>query len=266
MDPYHEFECTGRDDKYIQNLDITDRCRKEYESESAEEYPTLANYIEDYYGYEGVPFGDEPDLVDSHKFGYYQVDETGSVVKVVERTNPNSKWDWYVEGGRWTGFFPLKKGGDANSARKGDIDFEGARKEAADTAEARYMQVHAVIAGRPIPSWPMIRDQYADVSVAREHYYADPVLADLSNTDFWKPWDEVEAFDCDRETFIQRARDNAISAFAVVQNGVWFERGKMLMFGASVDEMSEDVWNAQVARMIESLSDDTVLTIVDCHI
>lgn len=266
MEPYHQFECTGRDDKYIQNLDITEGCHRDYKAESADEYPTFANYVEDYYGYEGVPFGEDPDLANVHKYGYYLMDEAGNVIQVIQRTNPNYKWDWYVEGGRWTGFLPLKNGKAANSARKIEIDFKGAQDDAAQKAAARYDQVHSVIAGRPIPSWSSICDQYVDISVARKKYQDVAVLAELRNTDFWKPWDEVEAFDCDRTTFIQRARDNAISAFAFVKDGVWYERGKMLMFGESADEMSEDEWNAKVASMIESLAADTVITIVDCHI
>ena len=34
MQPYHEFECTGNDDQYVQNIDITARVRREYEDEN----------------------------------------------------------------------------------------------------------------------------------------------------------------------------------------------------------------------------------------
>ena len=32
MQPWHEFECTGDDDQYIQDIDKTEEARKEYES------------------------------------------------------------------------------------------------------------------------------------------------------------------------------------------------------------------------------------------
>ena len=44
--------------------------------------------------------------------------------------NPNSKWDWYVIGGRWNGFLPLKtlnNAGDritTNEACVGEVDWE----------------------------------------------------------------------------------------------------------------------------------------------
>lgn len=34
------------------------------------------------------------------------MDEDGNILSTY---NPNSKWDWYVIGGRWSGYFPLKE-------------------------------------------------------------------------------------------------------------------------------------------------------------
>ena len=36
--PYHEFECTGRDDEYVQDVDITERARHEFESDTKRRY------------------------------------------------------------------------------------------------------------------------------------------------------------------------------------------------------------------------------------
>ena len=38
--------------------------------------------------------------------------------------NTNARWDWYKLGGRWKGFFHLKKGKNVDQAKKGDIDFK----------------------------------------------------------------------------------------------------------------------------------------------
>lgn len=43
-----------------------------------------------------------------HKYGYAKLNKNGEVTQVIDRTNPNYKWDWYQLGGRWTGFFKLK--------------------------------------------------------------------------------------------------------------------------------------------------------------
>ena len=50
-----------------------------------------------------VPFGSEPDTADAHKYGYVLLTADGDVYKVIRRTNPNAKWDWWSVGGRWSG-------------------------------------------------------------------------------------------------------------------------------------------------------------------
>lgn len=70
----------------------------------------------------------------------------GDGLFLIERGNPDGKWDWWVVGGRWIGFWKSKPGADcllgesgsfsnapehnADVIRKGDIDFVAAREEA----------------------------------------------------------------------------------------------------------------------------------------
>lgn len=49
-------------------------------------------------------------------------------------------------------------------------------------------------------------------------------------------------------------------------NGVWCAKGEMGWFGMSDDELSQDDWNRKVNELIDGLPDDTLMTIVDCHI
>ena len=70
----------------------------------------------------------------------------------------------------------------------------------------------------------------------------------------------------DRETFVKNARDNAVTTFAVIKDGEWIERGNMGWFGIVSNEGDRDEWNARVSEMIDELDDDTLITIVDCHI
>ena len=39
------------------------------------------------------------------------------------RCNPNAKWDWYQEGGRWSGFFHTGDGADVSEELVSRIDF-----------------------------------------------------------------------------------------------------------------------------------------------
>lgn len=47
-------------------------------------------------------------------------DEEGNLLTTY---NPNSKWDWYVVGGRWKNLLKLKDGSRADYAKIKDIDF-----------------------------------------------------------------------------------------------------------------------------------------------
>jgi hypothetical protein len=97
---------------------------KKKEVPFTELYPKFEDYIEEYVGY----------TRDSqrNRYGYW--------------ANPNAKWDWYSLGGRWTGFFKLKKNslgllgepgiltepaeiGHVDQCRWGMVDIDGMRKE-----------------------------------------------------------------------------------------------------------------------------------------
>lgn len=277
--PYHEFECTGHDDEYVVNVDITkeilDSIKNGASVEHAlEDYGLWENRIQ-----EGAPL----DLKDAHKYGYAVMNPDDSVNKVVRRTNPNKKWDWYSVGGRWSGFFKLKPGATgvlgepsifdttpqtegADQALKNAIDFDGMREEAASEALTRYREVRALLDSHPVPrTWPDIRDNTPDIKQARDDYHAQPaVKAMMSNKDFY--WLNVEDFLCTEEEYFIRARNEAISTYAVVKDGVWYGKGEMGWFGVSLDEVNEAVWLQKMNELIDSCPDDTLFTLVDCHI
>jgi hypothetical protein len=81
--------------------------------------------------------------------------------------NPNGKWDWFMIGGNWTGFFKLKEGRKgvlgkpgvfrkeitdeswADQAHKDDIDFDQMRNEAEKRAIKNYDAVQEAIRDTP---------------------------------------------------------------------------------------------------------------------
>lgn len=69
-----------------------------------------------------------------------------------------------------------------------------------------------------------------------------------------------------REQHIQNARNGAIATFAVLKDGKWYERGSMGWWGCVADEKNKEEWYNEFSSLIDSLPDDTLLTIVDCHI
>ena len=236
----------------------------------------------------------------NHKYGYTLVDEQGNVIKTVNRTNPGKKWDWYSVGGRWNGYFKLKPmtmgvlgrpglqtmnedyepaGEDrADIILKGDIDIEGMRWEAGEEAAKNYNLFLNVTRDLPLPlTWEQVQERNrtgefhengepkVDWNAAREQYNSQPMVVALrSNRETM--WFDIDDFMCSKETYIQRARDRALATFAVVKDGKWYERGGMGWFGVVHDEKDRDTWLREFAELIDGLPDDTMLTVVDCHI
>ena len=77
--------------------------------------------------------------------------------------------------------------------------------------------------------------------------------------------DPVEKFSCTREEYIQRARNNVLVPFAVIQDGQWHAQGQMGWFGMSKDDMTGDEWSAKVQEIYRSLPKDCFIAMVDCH-
>lgn len=290
--PYHEFECTGRDDEFVQNIDRMEEAREEY-AERGDDEP-FAEFVEGWYGLSRVQPGEEPDLANAHKYGWLRVDEAGEVVEVIDRTNPNKRWDWWTVGGRWTGFLTLKPGctgdlGDigvsemfysheervalavertyrADCAKKGDIDFAAMRAEAEREAAGRYDRAHTLIGDHPIRTWEEVRTAHpGDISDARKEYWEQPATVALRE-DRDLAWEGPDQFAVSRDTYLARARNAAGRTFAVVKDGEWFERGKMGWFASVAGDVGDDEWDRQFAALVDGLADDTLLTVVDCHI
>jgi len=165
--------------------------------------------------------------------------------------NPNAKWDWYQVGGRFSGFFRLKDGKKGNfgekswtnkekeispeycdQALKGDIDFDFMIKENIERAKKNW-----------------------DESKTDKDCIKNPTLL------FFKYGIRK---DDTFESYLER--ESSISTFAVLKDGVWYGRGRMGWWGVVSDEKDDNVWNNEFNKLIEELSDDTLLTIVDCHI
>ena len=71
----------------------------EYEP-SKEKYPTIDKLAKEYFGYRKV----------NGKYGYM--------------SNPNAKYDWYSEGGRWSGYLTNKEGNTTNCELLTEVDWD----------------------------------------------------------------------------------------------------------------------------------------------
>lgn len=207
--------------------------------------------------------------------------------------NPNSKWDWYELGGRWTGAFKLKpnhfgklgkpgafgneprEADTVDQAPKGSIDFEKMRMQAKAHAIQTYDLLERVTAGLPLPeSWDAMREANPDIGQARKAYHAQPWIKAVTEVEeldtgiFGGPAEKVYCAleENGRNKYITRAMDSVIDAYAIVKDGQWQGRGEMSWFGVSSNDQDEDTWNAKLWEIVNTLPDDTVLSLYDCHI
>lgn len=287
LQPYHEFECTGINDQYIQEIDKTEKLAGEM---TGDEPFSLQEALE-YHGLEDRVVSDESEVQSAgddapHMYGYAVVKD-GKLVKAVKRTNPNSKWDWYVIGGRWGDMLKLKKdaigftnkrrelelvaGGYADQAVKGNIDVQGMRDAAGRDAAERWDKAAAAAAASGSSwwkSWVQVRAEHGDnLEAARDEYNNQPAIKAMREAAFCRyPLHDYDQYQTPREEFIQAARDGALSAYAVLYNGQWAAKGCMGWFGISDDETNQASWDAKINRLIDELPDDALLTVVDCHI
>jgi len=162
-----------------------------------------------------------------------QTDAEGNIYSTY---NPDSKWDWWEEGGRWNGM--LKAHGErVNSARLGDIDFTPDPE--AYASALRFWDV--VVEHQPaLPG----EDYF---SIYNEQYYRE--------------------YYGDRETYARHMTQ--FSTYAVIlPTGEWIGKGSMGWWGCSSEtgEEAKDWEEHFKERFLDGADSDLILTLVDCHI
>jgi hypothetical protein len=269
LQPYHEYECTGIKDEYVK-FTPTERTMEELqktyeENKEKYNYESFEQFMKDYYGYN---------------------EENGVWGRV---TNPNAKWDWWVIGGRWTGFLKKKEGTNgvlgrpgvfnneptengADIIRKGDVDWEGMRNDVVEESSKRYDLVHEGIKDTPEhESWESVRNRIEDIGEARKFYHSQERIVAFNkvcddNKDLFGWFNSIEDYLYDKDTYIERKKNESITTYAIVKDGQWYQRGEMGWFGISSNDMDQDEWNKKYWELIQSVPDDVILTLVDCHI
>ncbi len=261
--PYHEYECTGVKDQYVVFVEPDESeedLKKEFE-ENKESYDSFDEFMGDYYGYEKH----------EGKFGKW--------------TNPNSKWDWYQLGGRWTGFFKLKDGecgqlgfpglmtapaenGYADQCLKHQIDIESMTEPAIKRAEEKYNLAHSVINEDDFITFDKMKELHDDIEEAKEKYRAQPVIkrwnAKGSIAEKLGFFASPEDFLMTREEYLTQAKNRVITTFAVLMDGKWYERGNMGWWVVVSNENHD--YDEEFKKLFDSLPDDTLISIYDCHV
>lgn len=161
------------------------------------------------------------------------------------------------------------KNGYADQAYKKDIDFDVMYREEEQRAHEQYDRFEKATKGiEPAPLWEDLRKQYENIDDARKVYHDHPWNKALHAVDIHLFSDDpVEYFSVHtggRDEFVSRRKKKAITTFAVLMNGKWYERGSMGWWGCVSGE--KDNWDEEFYKLFESILDDTLLSVVDCHI
>lgn len=157
-------------------------------------------------------------------------DEEGNLLSTY---NPNSKWDWFTIGGRYSNMLITKQGNSTNAARIKDIDWEAMEAEDIKNAEK---------------AWEEAADEPAIIK---------NLLYGIKENDT-------------KETYLERMKKHCkFSTFAVITpDGAWHEVGQMGWFGLSSETAEEEEqWIENYKkRFIDTADPNWWLVILDCHI
>lgn len=197
------------------DIAFAEKCVNEFEPEDA-----YARYRKD---------------MDEDEYPFY--DEDGNELSTY---NPNSKWDWYTIGGRWSGGIPTKSGKNVDFVAVKDISWE----LNADSIEYASRFWDVVVEGAPLQD-----------SESREDFFT-----------FYGPEYYRERYG-DKNTYIKDYCSFATYA-VLTPDGEWHEAGAMGWFGVSLaDAEDHKRFRNEYRELVESYADgDYVACLIDCHI
>lgn len=228
------------------------------------EVETFREYVKGYTNREEVLPGGRV------KYGWTEVTSLmpdGEVVRCIDRTNPNRKWDWWTVGGRWSGLLTLKAGGQSDAARKADVDMATKVKTETTKAGIDWDEARTIIAGRTWQTWDEVGKQYAgNWEKARKAYWGQPAIKALEESDKFKWWSDRDDLLLDRDTYVRRKGLQSAMTFAILHNGEWHEKGKMGWWATVSNQKDRESWEDEWWGVFNSIPDDYTITVVDCHI
>lgn len=173
-------------------------------------------------------------LVDMYE---YELDEKGNVLSIY---NPDSKWDWYVVGGRFSGLLRRK---DTEES----VDFGYARELDFSPNHDEYK--------RALRFWeicvdgekPETEEEKTFAMIYKKEY-------------FLRKYGSKEEYAKIQSEFTTWA--------VLTPNGEWYEPGQMGWFGcSSASEEEEFQFLKDYSKFIEkAIENNWYLTVVDCHI
>ena len=164
------------------------------------------------------------------------------------------------------------KDGHCDQTFKRYIDFEGMRKEAEDEAAKHYDFAVSIFGDTPVnETFDEIKKRLTITDDAREAYWAQPrcVAWSKKKEEMRNSWElgffaSPDDYLISREQFLQNARNSAMVTHAVLKDGKWYEKGEMGYWGFVHGE--KDTWENEFNKLLDSIPEDELLSVYDCHI
>lgn len=324
MEPYSE---NAKDEKYLTFDDVEDDSRKKYETESIdmwerhgmnERYYTwderfrLKSQVDSYgqlpdkpppgYTMVSVPYstlfatfekymsefsGHKTRDPKTNRYGYWR--------------NEKGYWDWYSIGGRWSGFFQLKKGmepivgepgvfknepkpGHGDVVKVSDLDLPALRRQQTKQAREFWKKWLAWLKSPEDDSWTAgVRPRALDCGLLRvvegpyepgeneivipwtKYREQAPRPREASPRDLWND----VAIGMPEKLFFEEyeACFHPLLTYAALDENGWYQPGKMGWFGVSHTEPDNKVAFQRrfVGQFIEEAKPTDLLVLLDCH-
>jgi hypothetical protein len=172
-----------------------------------------------------------------YEYSKYNEEEIGFDGEIYSTYNPNSKWDWYAIGGRWSGYITTKQGKQVDYCYVKDIDLTPNKEE--------YQAAKRI--------WELVVEEQPlkENETKPFNFYSKEYFLDLYKT---------------KENYA--TLQSCFSTYALLVDGEWIEPGKMGWFAMS-SETAESK-EKYINRFNEILNDpkyrNYVFVVVDCHI
>ena len=223
---------------------------------------------------------DDEDLKDN-KIGYYD--------------NPNSKYDWYQIGGRFSGLFQAKNKDEAKNGEKSwtnkdletkgfdiiqkkNIDIEAMIEKAKKETEKYWnvlLKYYPDLTKFPTKSWQdyiseweknhkeFNREEVKKNFENQENYDKDIIAA--LNKELNLLFDNPINFYCkgNKEDFHKKMLYNQFGTFAILKDKFWYQKGQLGWFGTC--EKEDKNWEETYYEILESINDEDWLTVIDYH-
>ena len=177
--------------------------------------------------------------------------------------NPLSKWDWYQVGGRWAGSIILKpeaeKTEEPNFSWGWSEEQKLAVKEMPRVDQARVKDI-----------------EFVNPEAFEEAMRFWELYIDGAKPKNAKEKEMIENVWYKKEFYTERYKDkityakcqSTLSTHSVLIDGKWLEKGEMGWFGCSSETDAEALdWELNFYdKILKSLPEEALLTVVDCHI